>query len=281
MKENDVTALAALFGATAEDVSQAIESGTVSDLINKFSSTTKILPEKDFQILSENLKKQALLELDKTKLPKDVYDYVKGSVLEKTEKELARQYGVSDYVNLNGLVEQIIQTKSKATPDDETKALKQRIQEIESEKNTAIESVRKTFENRFIDTELNRVISELPIDADGVKLDNQKEMIRTLVKSKIAFQLDEDKIMAIKDGNPITDSKLDPIPLKDVIYGFAKDYVTLRPEQGGRGDSSSTNNASRVVDFAEYCQKNNIPPNSIQMVNAKKELEGKGYKIKF
>lgn len=279
MKQEDVTALAALLNTTAENVSQAIEEGKVSELITGFATTNQVMPKDDFAILRDNLKKQALSEIDKTKLPKDVYDYVKGSVLEKTEKELARQYGVAEYTNLNGLVEEIIKTKTKTTPDEETSKLKQRIVEIENEKKTEVESVRKTFENKFIDTELNRVIAELPIDAEGEKLVNQQRIVRAMIKETFNFQLEGDGIMAIKDGKPVQDTKLDPVPIREVISQFAKDYVNLRPEQGGRGDSSSLE-GTRVVDFAEYCEKNNIRPNSVEMVKAKRELEAKGYKFK-
>jgi len=278
MKQEDVAALAGLLNSTAEEVGHAVENGTVSELINGFLPTVRIFAEKDFQTLSENLKRQALMEIDKTKLPKDIYDYVKGSVLEKAEKTLARQYGVDKYEGFDNLVEEIIKTKSKTPSDEETKALKQRIIEIETDYKSRLEMERKSYENRFIDAELNRVIGEIPIDAEGAKLENQQEIVRAMVKSKFAFNIDNDRILAVKDGNPVTDSKLDPVPLKDVIYNFAKDYVNLRPDQGGRGDSSSTK-GSRTIDFADYCQKNGIMPNTMEMVKAKNDLESKGYKL--
>lgn len=278
MKQEDVAALAGLLNSSAEEVSQAIENGTVSEIINGFLPTVKIFPQRDFETLSENLKRQAIAELDKTKLPREVFEYVKGSVLEKAEKTLAKQYGITDYQGLDNLVENIITTKTKTSPDEETKALKQRIVEVENEYKTKLEQERKGFESRFIDTELKRVVSELPIDAEGTKLENQQEIVMAMVKAKFDFSMDNNRIQAVKEGKPITDRKLDPVPLKEVVYNFAKEYVNLRPEQGGRGDSSSTN-GSRTINLAEYCEKNNIPPNSVQLIMAKKELEAKGYKL--
>lgn len=279
MKDQDVTALAGLFNSTAENVSQAIENGTVSELITGFSTANKVIPVKDYPTLEANLKRQAFMELDKTNLPKEVFTYVKGSVLEKTEKELASKYGISgNYQNLDSLVEAIITTKVKTPSDDETKALKARIVEIETASKAELEKVSKTFENRFIDAELHRVIGELPIDADGAKKENQQEIVMAMVKQKFAIQLEGDKTVAYRDGKLVTDSKLDPIPLKDIISDFAKDYVNLRHEQGGRGDQSSTN-GSKVINFVEYCENNGIKPNTTAQALAVRKLESEGYTL--
>jgi hypothetical protein len=279
MKQEDVTALAGLFNVTAEDVKAADENGGLSELINGFTTSTKLIPMKDYPTLESNLKRQAFMELDKTNLPKEVFTYVKGAVLEQTEKGLAKKHGIESYQNLDDLVEAIITTKTKPASDDETKKLKDRIVELEVNHKSELENVSKTFNNRFIDTELNRAISELPIEAEGAKLDNQQEIVRAMVKSKFNFAIENDKIVTLKDGKPVTDVKLDPIPLKEVVYGFAKDYVNLRPEQGGRGDKSSTN-GSREIDFEKYCIDNGIKPNSVEMVKARRDLETKGYTFK-
>jgi len=276
MKDIDVTALAGLFNVTAEDVKAADENGGLSELINGFTTSTKMIPVKDYPTLEANLKRQAFMELDKAHLPKEVFTYVKGAVLEQTEKELAKKHGIESYQNLDDLVEAIITTKAKPASDDETKKLKERIVELETNHKNELENVSKTFQNRFIDTELNRAISELPIEAEGNKLDNQQEIVRAMVKSKFDFTIENDKIVTFKDGKPVTDVKLDPVPLKDVVYGFAKDYVNLRPEQGGRGDKSSTN-GSRKIDFEKYCIENGLKPNTIEIVKARRELESKGY----
>jgi hypothetical protein len=281
MKQEDVVALAALLNSTAEDVKTAVDNGGVSELINGFLPTVKIMPERDFSTYSENLKRQAINELDKTKLPRDLYEYVKGSVLEKTERELAKKHGVADgFTGMDELVEQIIKTKTKTAPDDETAKLKQRITEIENEWAGKLAIANKSFEDKFIDTELGRVIGELPIDAEGDKLTNQQKIVRAMLKESFTFSMDEGIPVAMKDGKAIQDSKLDPVPIKDVVYQFAKDYVNLRPEQGGRGSSSSTS-GSRKMNFPEYCEKNHILPNSMEFFKAKSDLEAKGYKLEY
>jgi len=274
MKQEDVTALAALLNRTAEEV-KAAEEGGLSKLIDEFLPTVKVMPVQDFETLTENLKRQAITELDKTKLPRDIFEYVKGSVLEQKEKTLAKQYNVTDYQNFDSLIEEIIKTKMKTPPDVDTQKLKDRIIELEDQHKAELANVSKTFDNRFIDMELNRVIDELPIEAEGDKLKNQQEVVRAMVKARHAFAVDNDKILTLRDGKPVTDTKLDPVPLREVVYMVAKDYVNLRPEQGGRGDKSSTN-GSRKINFAEYCEKNGIRPNSVELVKAKRELEAKG-----
>ena len=275
MKQEDVTGFAALFNISAEDVKAADENGGLSEMIDGFVQNHKIIPLKDYPTLEANLKRQAFMELDKTNLPKEVFKYVKGSVLEQTEKVLAEKYGVAEYQDLDSLVEEIIKTKMKTPSDGEAQKLKDRITELETNHKTELESVSKTFDNRFIDMELNRAIDELPIEAEGDKLKNQQEVVRAMVKARHAFAVDNDKILTLRDGKPVTDTKLDPVPLREVVYMVAKDYVNLRPEQGGRGDKSSTN-GSRKINFAEYCEKNGIRPNSVELVKAKRELEAKG-----
>lgn len=278
MKEIDVTALAALLGSTAENVNTAIESGTVSELITGFTGANKVIPMKDYPTLEANLKRQAFMELDKTNLPVEVFKYVKGSVLEKTEKELAKKHGITEYQNLDDLVEAIITTKVKTPSDNEVKELKQRIVDIETESKTKLDLVSKAFENRFINTDLLRAVGELPIDAEGDKLKNQQEIVIAMAKQKLDFRMENDRTVAYRDGKLVSDSKLDPIPVKDVISELAKDYVNIRHEQGGRGDQSSTN-GSKTINFAEHCEKNGIKPNSIEMAVAKRDFEAKGYTL--
>lgn len=277
MKENDVAELAGLLNVTAEEVNGAVENGTVSELINNFRGQTKIFANADFDTYQANLKKQALTELDKNNLPQPIYEYVKGSVLEKVERELAKEHGLQAKP-IKQLVEEIISTKTKTVPDDEVARLKARIVEIEQEYEGKLTHEKTAFERRFIDSEIERIINDLPIDAEGEKLNNQRDIVRTMVSQKYNFALENGQMTALKDGKPILDSKLDPVPLKDVVYGFAKDYVNLSPAKGGRGDASSTS-ASRSINFAEYCEKNGITPNSIEFVTKKRELEAKGYKL--
>lgn len=279
MKETDVTALAALLNRTAEEV-KAAEEGGLSKLIDEFLPTVKVMPVQDFETLTENLKRQAITELDKTKLPRDIFEYVKGSVLEQKEKALAKQYNVTDYQNFDSLIEEIIKTKMKTPPDDEVKRLKDRIVELEDSHKNELSNVSKTFDNRFIDMELNRAIGELPIEAEGDKLKNQQEVVRAMVKAKHSFTVDNDKILTIRDGKPVTDTKLDPVPLNEVVYMVAKDYVNLRPEQGGRGDKSSSGGAG-IINFTKYCEDNHLRPNSLEMLKAKKDFEAKGYKLEY
>lgn len=278
MKDIDVTALAGLLGSTAENVKSAEENGGLSELINGFTGANKVIPVKDYPTLEANLKRQAFMDLDKTNLPKEVFAYVKGSVLEKTEKELAKKHGIAEYQNLDDLVEAIITTKVKTPSDDEVKQLKQRIVDIETESKAKLDQVSKTFETRFINTDLLRAVSELPIDADGDKLKNQQEIVIAMAKQKLEWRMEGDRTVAYRDGKLVSDSKLDPIPAKEVIADLAKDYVNLRHEQGGRGDQSSTN-GSKTISFADYCEKNGIKPNTIEMAVAKRKFETEGYKL--
>lgn len=277
MNEKVVAELAGLLLSTAEEVNQALEKGSISDVINNFTSQVKIMSSPDFETFQKNLKVQALTELDKTNLPQPVYEYVKASTLEKLERDLAKEYGVQ-VKPVRQLIEDVITTKTKTNPDDETARLKQQIVDLEKTWSEKLNAEKTNFETRFVDNELERIISELPIDAEGEKLNNQREIVRTMVKGKLQFQMENGNIVPIKDGRPVVDNKLDPVPMKDVIYGFAKDYVNLSPVKGGRGDSSSQS-GSRSINFAEFCEKNGIMPNSMELVTKRAELESKGYKL--
>ena len=100
---------------------------------------------------------------------------------------------------------------------------------METNHKTELEKVSKTFETRFINTELLRAVGELPIDAEGDKLKNQQEIVIAMAKQKIEFRMENDQTVGYREGKLISDSKLDPIPVKDVIAA-----IGARPLYGNR-----------------------------------------------
>lgn len=88
MNENDVAAIAQLFGKPKEEISTAITNGGVSTLVADFTASKKIMTQEDFDKYQENYRQVVINDLvsNKHDLPQAIYEYVKGSVLEKKRK---------------------------------------------------------------------------------------------------------------------------------------------------------------------------------------------------
>ena len=277
MKENDVAKLASLFKTKPEVLSPLIEEG-LSEFIEKFESSHTIMPVADFEKFKENHKASVVNDLMTGEIPKPIYDRVKGTVLEMKEKDLAKRYGVDSFDGYDDLVSKIVESKAK-NPDDVNK-LKAEIDKLTATHEEKIKGLEKGYNDRFVNLNLNKLINELPIDAEGVKLDNQREIVRTMVRSHFGFNIDGDRMVVTKDGQPITDSKLDPIPPIDVISSYAKDYVNLKsPGSGGRGDGSSTHTSLKSVSISKYLADNKIPVNGFEHAKVLKDFKEKGVEI--
>lgn len=285
MKENDVVALAGLLGKSAEDVGAAIENGGVSEFIESYTGGHTIMASDDFDTFKTNLANQTISDLAKAeRIPKPIYDRVKGTVLELTEKQVAEKHGVSDYSGFDDLLNKVI-TKAE-NPTEDVKALKDQIELIQAQAAQKEQELLAQNDTRYADLRLSEAVKSLPIDAgdDKDKLEKQRQIVRTMFDSEHKVRVDGNSLVVQvnKDGEwkDVVDAKLDPIPYEQVLSDYAKGIVNLKsPAGGGRGDKSSTGSKGGEVNFAEYCEKNNIPPNSFKMIEAKKKLTADGYTL--
>jgi hypothetical protein len=279
MKEKDVEALATLLNKTPDELGTVIENGGVDELLTEFKTKHSIMPTTDFDKFKQNFQDQLVEKWTTDQAPKPIYDKIKGGVLQMKEKEIAKEFAIDDYSDFNDLVHKIVESKAK-NPEDVTK-LKSRITELETTHNDALKSLQRQNDQRYVDFRLAEVINGIDIDAEGVMLENQRRILKTMAQSEFGYLVKDGQVLVTKNGEPVTDSKLDPIPLSNVIRDYAKDIVKLKsPDGGGRGEGSSASSfRPKSINVMEYLEKNNIPVNSGEHAKLVREWTKEGIEL--
>lgn len=277
MKEKDVASLATLFNQKPEEISSAIENGTVNDLVSSFTSGNRVMPVDDFEKFQKNHREQVITELaEGQQIPKPIYDRVKGTVLEMVERDLSKKYEVDEFKDFDGLIETIVESKTK-NPEDVTK-YKRQIDELTTQYEDKLKEERETGKRRFINRVLEEEVGRIPIEAEGERLENQRRMLMNQIKTEFGFDLDDTKVKVTEAPVAFQEANLDPKPLSDVLKSYAEKYVDVSPDGGGRGSASSTSQPKKV-NLKEYCEANNIHPNTMEHAKAIKEFKDKGIEI--
>jgi len=280
MKENDVAALASLLNKKPEDVSAALEGDGISGFIDEFKSGHEIFTSDELTGLKTNLQASFEAELSTRKdLPKPVYDRVKGAVLEMTEKELAGKFGIDSYNGVSDLVNKIVESKAK-NPEDVTK-LKAQIDQLVEDHSRELEEVKSTNNKRFKSLRLKEFVDSVDIDAEGDLLNNQREILRTMIESKFQFDVNDNGLVITESPVNHLQKNLDPRPIPEVFNEFAKLYVNVKsPNSGGRGDGSSAGSSSmKSVSLSEHMEKTGIQKNSIELYSFIEKCKADGIEI--
>jgi hypothetical protein len=281
MKENDVVALATLLNKKPEDVSAALEGDGIGGFINEFKTGNTIMSLTDFSKRETNLKDQVIGEIASSQsIPQPIYNRVKGDVLEMTEKKLAEKYKVDQYESFDDLINKLVTKAENPTSDAELKA---QITKLTEEHSQEVDRLKNENNNRFVSLRVGEAVRGLNIDADGDKLNVQREIVSTMFNSNHKFEVDGDNVIVLrKKGDAwekVTDAKLDPIPVSDVLAEYAKGIVNLKSsDSGGRGDSSSTS-SSKTVSASKYLKDNNLTEVSFGWAEAYKKFKAEGYTI--
>ena len=278
MKEKDVETLAALLKKTPEEVNTAIENGGISEFIETYESSHEVYTKEDFNTFKSNFEAQVEQKWLDTKVPKRVYDKIKGISYEVIEKEIAEKHGVDAWKGMDDLVAKISNNSAK-NPEDTTK-LKDQIDRIVAEHKQEMEAKSRENDTRFIDLQLNQLVSAIPIDAEGRVLETQRKMLKTMIKSEFDFSVEADALKITNAPVDFVQKNLDPMPPIEVMTNFAKDYVNLSSGGGGRGDISSTAKTTRV-NLPDYCKKNGIMVNSPEHAEALKKFKEAGVIIDY
>jgi len=289
MNEKDVTFFSTLLNEEAEAVKGYVEEGSLGDKI----AALNLMGQDQVETLKSNLTKQVkeshvselVEQAKKGDLNSDLYKVIKGATLEMTEKDLAKEFGVTEYTGINDLVSKAI-SKNKGQKDDtKIEELNQKVAELQGinttlaqEKADAEKSIRSEYEGKILNRDLTDQISAIPFDltdvedADLEKVTTQrKTIVQTVFDSKYALKFDGDKaIVTDKDGNvvqnPVT---LEPLPVSDVLKTIPAELgIKLKsPESGGRGGKSSGNGSAKFADineFNKYCAEKGINPHGAE-----------------
>ena len=273
MKENDVTYFSTLLNIDAEAVKGAAEDGSLGEKITALGMTSKADVEELKTNLTQQVRNTYLSELEesakKGELPQELYKPINGAVLEKQEKKLAKEYGVTEYDGFDDLVAKAI--KNTAKPDD-TKAqeLLEKIGKLQeantnlvAEKEDAVKAVKEEFNQKSLSRELTDYINRVPFDFSDVEekdLDSvtaeRREILKSVFESQNKLAYNDDKITVFQDDKPLlVEHTLAPVPISDVLRKTASKLgMKLKsPDTGGQGGSSSGGNGSATFkDVEEY-----------------------------
>jgi hypothetical protein len=221
--------------------------------------------------LIENSNRQYLekADFDINEVPKSLYAKIKGAVLEKTEKDIAKKNGIEKYDNLEDLITKLTDKSGKGDQADD--ALKNQIKVLKDavkEKEEAFNQLQNKIVNDEITREFSVAVSSLPLDYEEEILPKQKRLLESAFSSEYKITKKEDKILVLdKEGRPVLDKLADPAKVSDVIKTFAESYgFKFKAEDaGGRGAGSSTTNGTNTYkgkSFAEVAAEKGVKPNS-------------------
>lgn len=264
--KKSVEILATLLNKSSEEVNSAIEKDELGTLISEFKTNNQIFNATEFVTLKDNFKKEVISKLTPDDIPEEYKSKAVGWKMEKLETELKEAYQFTDdYKGLTDLVAKIVTKAEKPVNKEEVQLLKDRIIEVETEYKTKLADKSKEFDMKVIKDEFSKTLNGLGLDYEGDALDKQKELFEGAFKGTHKLDLIDGKVVVSKGEDILKDSKLDPIPLGDIVKGFAKDFgfQVKQPDTGGHGgDSSKGKIGLKGVSFEDYVQGQNIEMNT-------------------
>jgi hypothetical protein len=202
-------------------------------------------------------------------LPKEIYERAKGLALDKMEKEIAKQYGVSEWTSLNDLVGKI-NTQGKGG-DDNLKAqielLKTSLKEAEVAKQTALKEVEDKYVADFVNRDFEAATAAIVLDGDEATVSNQKKLFNSAFQNQFTKSYKDGKTVVLDtSGKVVVDKIGDPMPVGEVYKSFILSHGAKLKEvdAGGRGDGSSRTdtNTLKGKTFAEVAALKGVKQNT-------------------
>jgi hypothetical protein len=264
----NVEALSSLLGIESGIVEASLKDETLGSRIADFSAKMKILPVSDFEKLTTNLKKEAVTTyeadlVEKAKrgeLNPEIHKIVLGAGLEMKEKKLAKKYGITDYSDLEDLIDKVKQM-SGGNSDEKVTLIEHQLSDLkkvnkllELKAQEAETNAEKKIKDTLVSIHREKIETSLPYDsgsnvgADAEKVkSNQRKILSSLFNENYSLELAPDgkPYVVDKTGGVLKDSAtLEPLAPETVYMKLAKEFgVNLKsPEAGGLGGSSSAGN---------------------------------------
>jgi len=230
----------AAFANTDESVAEG--------MLNNFVTGNKIFTISDYETHNKNLLndfEKGLIEKAKTgKLSPELYGVIKGSVTEMNEKEIAKEFGVTSYTNLADLLSQ---AKAKSGDKDAVKlqkeldAVKLSAKEWEEKYNKLDTTYAEKHSKTLIESQRESAFKKIELDYPVESMPKQSKLFMSAFNNEHEIKIEDGKTVVYKDGKPIRNAALEPIPVSDVMNTFATEYgfKLKSPETGGRGQRTA------------------------------------------
>lgn len=272
--KNLIVAMSKLFKIDEKVIIDAFENEAGDDsIIKDFNLKNQVYTAQELSALLKNSQKQYLetADFDINEVPKNLYSKIVAAAFEKKEKDLAKEYGIASYDNLQDLLHKAIESKTGKGVDElgkqQIETLKATIKTLEQEKETAVNEVRRQFDSEFISRDFNSAL--LAQDFKGDKTDpkiieNKRKLISSAFNSEFKInRKNNNSIVLDKDGKTVLNKLGETETISNVLKTFATGYgyEYNEPDTGGRGASSSESTISyKGISFDKMLETKGIKP---------------------
>jgi hypothetical protein len=304
MANEDVTLISGLFNIEPEIVEASIKDGALGARIvdsltkkNLFDAKSKKIL--DIESFKQNFKadvtnsyfNELVEQSKKGDVPQELFKNIKGAALQQKEKEFAKKYEITEYSNLDDLVDKVAsKTTANGKPIPEYEKKIHDLQEINlklvKEKDEALNTVETKYKSLALDREKQDAFRQIPINLTKFKeteVEEAKKRIQKVVLSVFendyALDFDEKQRPVVKDKAGVIQKNLatlEPLSVSEVMTNVAKySGIDLRsPDTGGQGDQSSRSSESSFTNYEEFflwCKSKNIDQYSKEALSAWKK----------
>jgi len=262
---------AELLGLSAAVVDKAIEEKNLPQLITEY----KVFNTEQYNKLLDNVGKQAIDILKDTKkeLPPEIYNRVRGTVLETEENRLKKKFGYSgEHSGFQDLVEKIVSLQVETVKNDseltkENQRLKDLVKKNDTEWEVKLNEAKQETANYIVSESLTKAISAIPIDAPDDTLEELRTVIINNFKTNNTVKYEGGKIIVLdKNGKPFTDKVGDPLELSEVLKETRPKFVKLKEATGGRATNTQSVKVNGLPgirtreDFDNYVKEKKLNP---------------------
>ena len=255
-KLNSYTALGKIWKIEPKLIKEAEENGTLDELQGKFSNDNSVLSLAEKTEFARNLKDNYLKELETTpNLPQNLYDKIKGGVLEKQERVLKNAYDYDGkYANFNELLDGIITAKSKQ-PNESKSADVEMIKDLRKQISTTGDVAQQNLTLRNTVTGFEDA-KKVEIDSliSKYETDKRNNLIERNIK-KIPFEYYDDKNMKVLAESGFKSAFNDKVEIKfnDELIPIYYDKTTGIRIDNGVGTAMKTADV-----FAKIVKEGNV-----------------------
>jgi len=288
-----VKLLATLFAVSPDAVKAAIENDDNADikqLVSAFEEGSTVFTAADLATKINNAGKAFVDNIvdNKLEVPQNLYNMVKGTIIEMFEKEARKTEGFEvSGDGIESLVKDIVKAGVESVDvesgdaaleakivekDAKIKTLQDNIEKMETEHETAIGKANTESEdyivNDHIEKAVNSLLFDVPEDKKEEATKDMREMVKTHFNNNFAVSRKDGKVVATNKGTGkvAVDNLDNPLDLAAVVRDNLPSYVKLKDSpKGGRGSSSSEEDTETgygtiktMEDFAELAEKEGI-----------------------